>query len=188
MGPSRNRLQFLNDLDKTLAPGKAAVLAEIEESWVSPLEARLTEQGGTVFRRFRTDVIEDQLLQQGMALQKVLENLQNELDKSSAAKDDALRKSVVDVKQRLKSVRDRAKAAIDLKKAETDMKMKTLGAQAEDATSEAKAWIERRMSETQADFDRRRQKLSQIGALVREALGPQEEFEAPFSVTGFRLR
>src|SRR5262245_48541537 len=41
-------LQFLSDLNKTLEPGKASVLAEIEQSWSSPLEARLKEHGGAV--------------------------------------------------------------------------------------------------------------------------------------------
>jgi hypothetical protein len=67
-------LQFLDDLNKTFEPGKASVLAEIEEIWISPLEARLKEQGGAVFRRFRTDMIEDQLLQQGTASQRAPEN------------------------------------------------------------------------------------------------------------------
>lgn len=132
-------------------------------------------------------MMEDQLLQQGMALQKALENLQNELDSSSAANHDVLKKSMVDVRQQLKLVRDRAKAAIDLKKAEADIKMKALCAQTEAAASEAKAWIERRISEAQADFAMRTQKLNQARALARDALGPQEEFEEPFSVTGFRL-
>jgi uncharacterized membrane protein len=180
-------LQFLDDLNKTFEPGKASVLAEIEESWISPLEARLKEQGGAVFRRFRTDMIEDQLLQQGTALQRALENLQNELDSTNAANREVLRKSIVHVKQQLKIVRDRAKAAIDSKKAESDLKMKALRAQVEAAGSETKARIEKRISEAQADFATRTQKLNRALALAKEALGPQEDFEEPFSFTGFRL-
>jgi len=37
------------------------------------------------------------------------------------------------------------------------------------------------------DFEMRTQKLNQARALAKEALGPQEDFEEPFSVTGFRL-
>jgi hypothetical protein len=33
----------------------------------------------------------------------------------------------------------------------------------------------------------RTQKLNQARALAKEALGPQEDFEEAFSVTGFRL-
>ena len=52
--------------------GKAAVLVEIEESWVSLVELRLKEKGGIVFRRFR----DDQLLQAEAALEKSLERLE----------------------------------------------------------------------------------------------------------------
>jgi uncharacterized membrane protein len=178
-------LQFLDDVNKTLAPGKAAVLAEMEESWISPLEVRLREQGGAVFRRFRTDVIDDQLLQQGMALQKALENLQNELDSTNAANRDVLQKSIVDVRQQLKMVRDRAKAAIDLKKTEADLKMKALSAQAEAAASETKARIERRISQAQADFEMRTQKLNQARALAKEALGRKKISKRRFLSPGF---
>jgi hypothetical protein len=74
-------LKFLDDVSKTLDVGKAAVVAEIEQSWVSPLEQQLTQQGGTVFRRFRTDLVDDQLLCEERALQKALEALEDELEK-----------------------------------------------------------------------------------------------------------
>jgi hypothetical protein len=102
-------LKFLDDVSKTLDVGKTAVLAEIEQSWVSPLEQRLTQQGGTVFRRFRTDLVDDQL---EMALQKALETLEDELDKATAAHREALLENVADVKQQLRTIQGRAKAAI----------------------------------------------------------------------------
>ena len=180
-------LQFLSDLNRTLLPGKAAVLAEIEESWISPLDARLKEHGGSVFRRFRADVIEDQLLQQGVALQNTLENLQNELDTNGAANREVLQRSIADVKQQLKALGDRAKAAIHSKKAESDLKLQALRAQVEAAGSEAKARIEKHISDAEADFVTRTQKLNRAVALAKEGLGSQEDYEEPFSVTGFRL-
>ena len=98
-------LQFLDDVRKTLAAGKAAVLAEIEESWVSPVELRLKEQGGIVFRRFRTEMIDDQLLREEAALQKSLERLEDELDKANAANREAIQDNMLDVKQRLRQRR-----------------------------------------------------------------------------------
>ena len=44
-----------------------------------------------------------------------------------------------------------------------------------------------RISEAPADLTTRTQKLNRALALAKEALGPQEDFEEPFSVTGFRL-
>jgi uncharacterized membrane protein len=168
-------LHFLDDVSKTLAAGKAAVLAEIEESWVSPVELRLKEQGGIVFRRFRTEMIDDQLLQEEAALEKSLERLEDALDKANAANRDAIQDNMLDVKQRLKAVQDQAKAAIDLKKTEADLKMKALRAQAETAAKEAKAQIERRISEAQAEFKVRAQKLNRAWTLAKKALGPEDD-------------
>lgn len=39
------RLMFVDDVAKKLTPGKAAVIAEVEESWTTPLDARLRECG-----------------------------------------------------------------------------------------------------------------------------------------------
>jgi uncharacterized membrane protein len=86
-------LKFLDDVSKTLDVGKAAVLAEIEQSWVWPLEQQLTQQGGTVFRRFRTDLVDDQLLREERALQKALEALEDELDKATVVDREALLKN-----------------------------------------------------------------------------------------------
>jgi uncharacterized membrane protein len=54
-------LSFFDDVSKALTDGKAAVLAEVEESWTSLLDERLGKHGGTVYRRFRVDVVEDRL-------------------------------------------------------------------------------------------------------------------------------
>ncbi|HVO91531.1 MAG TPA: DUF1269 domain-containing protein [Terriglobales bacterium] len=167
-------LKFLDDVGKTLSIGKAAVLAEIEESWASLLEPRLREEGGIVFRRFRTDVVEDQLLQESKALQHQLEVLINNLDKANngldrenAANREALQKSIRDARQQLETIGEQANAAIDLKKTETDLKVKALLRQAETAAEDAKTRIQKRVADTEADFEMRQKKLTQARELAK---------------------
>ncbi len=154
-------LKFLDDVGKTLSPGKAAVLAEIEESWTSLLEPRLREQDGIVFRRFRTDVVEDQLLQESKALRQQLEVLEDDIASANAVNKEALQKSIRSVKQRLETIRDRAKAAIDRRKAETGMKVNVLRRQAEAAAEDAKTRIQKRIADMEADFEMRSKNLAQ---------------------------
>jgi uncharacterized membrane protein len=154
-------LRFLDDVGKTLSAGKAAVLAEIEESWTSLLEPRLREQGGIVFRRFRTDVVEDQLVKESKALQQQLEVLEDDLDRVNAASKAALQKRIQDVKQQLETIRDRAKEEIDRRKAEADLKLKTLRRQAETAVKDAKIRIQKRIADAEADFEMRQERLAQ---------------------------
>src|SRR5687768_2470664 len=41
--------EFLDEASKGLTPGKAAVVAEIEEEWIAPLDTRMEAVGGTIF-------------------------------------------------------------------------------------------------------------------------------------------
>ena len=68
-------LSFFDDVSKALTVGKAAVLAEVEESWTSLLDERLGKHGGTVYRRFRVDLVEDHLAREGAAREATLDAL-----------------------------------------------------------------------------------------------------------------
>jgi len=46
------------------------VLAEVEESSPARVDARLRKLGGMVFRRLRTEVIEDQLVRESAAFEQ----------------------------------------------------------------------------------------------------------------------
>jgi len=47
---------FLDDVTKALKPNKVALVAEIDEEWVTPVDTRMEAIGGSVFRRSVTDV------------------------------------------------------------------------------------------------------------------------------------
>ena len=42
---------FVDDVVKVLKPGKVALVAEIDEEWVTPVDTRMEALGGNVFRR-----------------------------------------------------------------------------------------------------------------------------------------
>jgi len=50
---------FVQTIARELRPGRAAVLAEIEEDWITPLDTRLEELGGLVIRTWCTDFDEE---------------------------------------------------------------------------------------------------------------------------------
>jgi uncharacterized membrane protein len=47
---------FVDDVRNMLSPGKAAVVADIEEDWTTPVDTAMESLGGTVFRRSLSDV------------------------------------------------------------------------------------------------------------------------------------
>lgn len=52
---------FLAEVSQYLLPGKVAVIAEIDEEWVTPLDTRMEQLGGIVFRCVRGEFIDAQI-------------------------------------------------------------------------------------------------------------------------------
>ena len=161
---------FLDDVSKALTGGKFAVLAEIEESWTTPIDSRLHKLGGIVFRRLRGEVVADQLMREGAAFEADLKALNDDLKQAAAENRAAVQKDIEAVKKQIKVVQEQAKARLDQAKAETDAKVKALQDQAKTAHAMSKARIEKRIAVAKADFDTRSKKLSQAWALTKEAL------------------
>jgi uncharacterized membrane protein len=61
-------MDFLQEVAKQMKPGKAAVVAEIQEEWVLPVDTRMKALGGIVYRRERGEVIEANIARDEMAL------------------------------------------------------------------------------------------------------------------------
>ena len=53
-------LDFVEEAEKMLLPGKVALVAEVDEEWVVSVDASLEASGGTLFRRARSEVIDTQ--------------------------------------------------------------------------------------------------------------------------------
>ena len=161
---------FLDDVSKTLTAGKAAVLAEVEESWTTPVNTRLHAHGGIVFRRLRSEVVEDQLVRESAAFQADLTALRDDLKQAMAKDRTAIQKDIEQVTKQIKSTQDQAKAKLDQAKTEMEARINALQDQAKGASDRAKARIEKRIADAKAEFDVRSKKLNQAWALTKEAL------------------
>ncbi len=170
MNKSGVDVTFLDDVSKTLTAGKVAVLAELEESWTTPVDARLHRLGGIVFRRLRGEVVADQLVRESTALQADLKALEEDLKQAATENRAAIQKDIERVKKQLKATQEQAKARLDQAKAETEARVNALKDQAKAATGRAKARIEKRIADANADFEGRSRKLSQAWTLTKEAL------------------
>jgi uncharacterized membrane protein len=163
-------IQFVDDVSKALTPGKAAVLAEVEESWVTPVDTRIGKAGGVVFRRLRSEVVEDQLARETAAFKAEVTQLKEELAQAKAENKAAIQKRIDDAKKKLEVMQDQAKARIDQTKREADAKITAMEGQLKQPSDRQKAKIEKRIAETKADLESRGAKLREAGRLAREAL------------------
>jgi uncharacterized membrane protein len=161
---------FLDDLSTTLTPGKAAVVAEVEESWTTPVNTRVHQLGGIVFRQLRSEVVEDQLVRETAAFEADLNALEDDLKRGAAENQAAIQKDIEQVKKQIKATQEQATARLGQAKAETDARIKSLQDQAKGANDRAKARIEKRIAEVKADFEVRSKKLNQAWTLTKQAL------------------
>jgi len=142
----------------------------VEESWTTPVDTRLHELGGIVFRRLRAEVVEDQLVRESAAFDANLKALEDDLKQSAAENRAAIQKDIEQMKKQIKATQDQAKARLDQAKAEMDARVKALQDQAKGASDRTKARIEKRITDVKADFAVRSKKLNQAWGLTKEAL------------------
>jgi hypothetical protein len=159
-----------DDVSKTLVAGKAAVVAEVEETWTTPVDTRLHKLGGIIFRRLRSEVVEDQLVRESAAFEADLKALEDDLKRAAAENRAAIPKDIEQIKKQIKVTQDQTKAKLDQARAETEARIRSLQAQAKGASDSAKARIDKRIAEVKADFEVRSKKLNQAWTLTKEAL------------------
>jgi uncharacterized membrane protein len=161
---------FLDDVAQSLKPGKAAVVAEVEEQWVIPVDSRMEALGGTVFRRFRRDVVDAQIERDAAALRAEVDQLDAELKHATGQARGKLQASADAARRRLESVKDQARSRAQNLKREADAKITSLKQQATKARGDVKARFETRAAEIKAEYDARSLKLNQAWQIKKEAL------------------
>ncbi len=161
---------FLGEVEENLQPGKAAVVAEIWEAWVMPVDTRMEAVGGVVFRQVRQEVLDSQLERDAAALKAEVADLKAEHARADREAKAKLQAKISTAKARLRATRDRAKAAAEATKHEMDAKVKSLKEQMAKAQGDAKAKLKARIAEVQSGYKQRANKLHQAWKLTKEAL------------------
>lgn len=162
--------EFLEKVSQSLTPGKVAVIAEVSEDWVTPLDSRMSALGGIVHRVGRSDVEEQQAKTQMSAMKADLAHLKVEYGHAKAETKAAVRVRMDEVETEAQAISDRLTTRVKQFKQETDAKLSTLEAQAAKVKSDAKAKFHGRITELKADDKRRSEELKQAWGLTKEAL------------------
>lgn len=176
---------FLAAVERDLAPGKFAVIAEISEEWIVPLDTRMEELGGKVVREDRLEFAEDALEKRVNARKARLAQLRAEhaqrkaerareraSSKAEAMMQTLLTEEMEDERRKLESIAEKSEKRLDSARQELNAKVEALLAQASGATPEVKSRIERRMVEVRSEFAEREQKLKRARELTNQALHP----------------
>ncbi len=163
-------LDFIEDAERFLQPGKVGLIAEIEEEWVTPANDVLRAAGAQVFRRNRTEAAEGQLKHDITAFKLEISQLEAEALHASGAAKERLKEDMAAARQRLDGAVVRAKLRIDALKTEADEKADLLARQLDGVPGDVKGKIEARVKQVQRAYQARSAKLGQAWALTKEAL------------------
>ncbi|HAP37954.1 MAG: hypothetical protein US67_C0077G0004 [Candidatus Woesebacteria bacterium GW2011_GWD1_38_10] len=172
IGDAGVNADFVDEVSKVLLPGKTVVLAEVDEEWVTPIDTKMAQFDGIIFRRAKSEVIEDQLFAESEAFNMEIQELQTKLkDKGSETKA-AAKNTIKSIQKRLESNIEKANSELNKIKTESAAKIDALEAKLKNADDKQKATIEKRIAEVKADKKVRSEKLQASIKLAKEALMP----------------
>jgi len=160
---------FLDEISQKLTPGKVAIVAEIDEEWVTPLDTRMEMLGGIVERRARWDVIDAQIDREIAADKAEFAQLKAEHQKAVGDAKAKLEAKVDAVHNRLEVSRNRLHQKMENLKQEGEAKVNSMQKQTAKTTAETKAKLEKRIEEIRSDYNRRTDKLRKAWQLIKEA-------------------
>lgn len=161
---------IVDDVSAALTPGKAAVVADVDEYWITPVETRLGILGATTFRQLPGEVLDEQLTREAEASKAEIDQLQAELREESGEAKAKVQAAIETQQRKLKALEARIDTAIDQQKAELDAKLTTLRAQWDKARGQQKERIDARIAEMKASHEVRQAKLQHARELAKEAL------------------
>jgi len=160
---------FLYDVGHNLLPGHTAVIAEVYEEWITPVDTRIEAAGGVVYRRARGEVEDMQFERDVAAFEAEIEKLEAEMNEAAVETKAKLQAKLDETKAKLQATKDRAKAAAENAKHEMDAKVVSLQDQISKSSAETKAKVEKRIAEMKANHQRRNEKMRQAWELVKQA-------------------
>jgi uncharacterized membrane protein len=135
---------FVDEVSGSLKPGKVAVIAEINEDWVTPVDSRMEALGGEVYRRARGEVVDAQLSAEQAALKEEIADLKAEASKATGEAKAKVQKRVDAANARLQGLQSRAKTALQSEKQQLDAKIRLMKDRTAKAKGEAKAGFQKR--------------------------------------------
>jgi len=146
---------FVSDVATALTPGKCAVIAEVEEEWVTPLDTRMEALGGVVYRTVKSVVQEDHRKREVAAAKAQLEQLKIEHAKAQADRKAKLQAQIESLSKRIDAKLARAQAQSQQATREFQARVQALQQKADKEQGDAKAAFEARIAKLRKDYQSR---------------------------------
>jgi uncharacterized membrane protein len=146
---------FLTDVARHLLPGRVAVVAEIWEQWVMPVNSRLEAMGGAILRREREEISAAEFEREKAALEVEIAELEHGHARSVGVYRRRLEVRLRAVRETLRAVQGRALAELADARAEHEAKIAVVQTKLATSQGVVRASLEARLSERRAEHQRR---------------------------------
>jgi uncharacterized membrane protein len=153
---------FLHDVSAALIPGTCAVVADVSEEWVTPVDSRMEALGGVVFRSLRATVEDDQRARDVAELREEIAQLKAEHAQARADRKAKLQARIDGLSAKLQAKLDQAKQRSEEIKAETEAKVQALQKKAAKAQGDVKAAFDARVAQIRAEYEERSRRLKNL--------------------------
>ena len=170
---------FVDDVSSAMEPGMVAVIADIDEGRITPVESQMAALGGQTIRRVPSNMLEEQLNHDIDAMSAELAQLNVELRDATSKADNAITKRIDADAAKIEDIKKRADKEIAKAQANYEARVTTLRAQRERALEQRKTAIDGRIAELKADYDLRRGKLERAHDLSKQALELRRQALSP---------
>ena len=172
-------LDFVDEVSASLIPGKSALVADIDEVWVTPIDTRLGALGGTTFRRLQGEAVDEELIRETDATRTELEQLRAELREASAEAKANVQGAIDGQRRKLEALVNRVDRRLDEQKADFEARLATLREQQSKARESHRARINARIEELKTSHDVRTAKLHEARRLAKESVEATREALVP---------
>ena len=156
---------FLDDVSKALQPGKSAVVADLSEEWVTPVDAQMEELQGVVFRTTRSAVEQEQIAREEANLRAEMAQLKAEHAQAKAERKQRLQSMVERLNTKLQAKLQKQQQQREELKREMDAKLHAIQERAAKVKGDAKAALESRIADLRRDYEVGKAKLTGSAAV-----------------------
>jgi len=170
---------FVVEVTRTLTPGRTAVIADVDEAWVTPVDTRLGALGATIFRRYPGDVLDEELVREANEASADLEHLRAELRQASETARANVEAAIGRQREKLTAIASRVDSALEQQRKEFEARLATLRAQREHAAKQQRKRIDARIDEMKTNHKARRDRLEAARRLAKESADSAREALKP---------
>ena len=144
--------QFVDDVNTVMTTGKFAVVADVSEDCATPLDTRMEEIGGVVFRRARSEIKRTFHDRDVAAHRAAMEQLKAERAQARSARLSEIDAKIDALRKKLEDALERHQCDMLLRQNQRDAKIQALKAKADQSEEEIRRRLEARIAELQREY------------------------------------